>query len=356
MTRLAIDPVQAAGEIADFCGRLVTGMRALGELGEATADGDGSSPRDAVHREDKLVLYRYRPLVSRADATPLLICYALVNRPYMLDLQPDRSLIRGLLAQGLDVYLIDWGYPDRGDRWLELDDYVNRYLGGCIDHLRRAHDVASVNLLGVCQGGTLALCHAALHPERVRNLVTMVTPVDFHTPENLLAKWIREVDVERMVEVLGNVPGELLNAAFVGLMPLRLASRKYATIADHADNPAALAGFLRMERWIADSPDQAGAAFAQFVRGFFQENRFVLGGLTIGGSRVDLQHVVCPVLNVYASRDHIVPPSASRPLGGLIGSHDYTSFEFDGGHIGVYVNRRAQELLPQTIAGWLAGR
>jgi polyhydroxyalkanoate synthase len=274
----------------------------------------------------------------------------------MLDLQPDRSLVRGLLARGIDVYLVDWGYPDRDDSRLSLDDYVNRHLGACIDHVRRVHDVPSVNLLGVCQGGTLALCHAALHPGRVRNLVTMVTPVDFHTDDNLLSKWARKLDVDRLVEALGNVPGELLNAAFIALMPLRLTARKYAGLADIADDRGALENFLRMERWIHDSPDQAGTAFRQFIRWFFQENRLVRGGLTIGDRPVDLRAIACPILNVFATQDHLVPPSASRPLDALTASRDYTPFEFDGGHIGIYVSRRAQELLPRAIGEWLAGR
>jgi poly[(R)-3-hydroxyalkanoate] polymerase subunit PhaC len=353
MNRLAIDATQVAGEIADFSRRMAAGARSLAALGET---GEGCSARDLAYREDRVVLYRYRPQVQSAGLPPILICYALVNRPYMMDLQPDRSLIRGLLARGLDIYLIDWGYPEAADRFLELDDYVNRYLGGCIDHIRRTLGVPAVNLLGVCQGGTLALCHTALHPDRVRNLITMVTPVDFHTPENLLSKWIRGVDVDRMVEVLGNIPGDLLNATFLSLMPLRLTSQKYAGLADIADDPAALANFMRMENWIFDSPDQAGAAFAQFMRWFFQENRLVLGGLVIGGGRVDLRKVDCPVLNIHASQDHLVPPSASLPLRGLVGSQDYTSFEFDGGHIGIYVSARAQELLPGTIAKWLEMR
>ena len=353
MRRFEIDPASAAAEISEFCRRMTSATQAL-----AVADvrPGGCTPRDEVHRIDKTVLYRYRPQAASAGLAPLVICYALVNRPWMMDLQPDRSLIRGLLNRGLDVYLIDWGYPDRADRFLDLDDYISHYLGGCIDLLRRAHRVAKVNLLGVCQGGTLSLCHAALYPERVRNLITMVTPVDFHTPENLLSKWARGMDADRMVEVLGNIPGELLNAAFLSLMPLRLGSQKYAGIAELADDPAALANFLRMEQWIVDSPDQAGAAFAQFIRWFFQQNRLVRGGLEIGAGRVELRNIRCPLLNIYATQDHLVPPSASRPLAGLVGSDDCTDFEFDGGHIGIYVSRRAQELLPRTIADWLAGR
>ncbi len=353
MTRLAIDPARAAAEMAEFCQRMANAARQFAIIDVRT---EGCSPRAEVYRQDKTVLWRYERRSPDAGLPPLVICYALVNRPYMMDLQPDRSLIRGLLARGLDVYLIDWGYPEEADSHLALDDYVNRYLGTCIDHVRSARGVESVNLLGVCQGGTMSLCHAALHPERVRNLVAMVTPVDFHTDENLLSKWVRKVDVDRMVEELGNVPGELLNATFLALMPLRLTVQKYAGIADLAGDREALANFLRMERWIHDSPDQAGTAFRQFIRWFFQENRLVRGGLQIGGKRVDPRRIVCPLLNIYATQDHLVPPSASRPLAGLTGSRDYTAFEFDGGHIGIYVSKTAQELLPRTIAQWLEKR
>ena len=353
MTRLALDPARAAAEAAEFAQRMALAARQIATL---EVRREGCSPRTEVFRADKTVLWRYQSSAPSAGVPPLVICYALVNRPYMLDLQPDRSLIRGLLARGLEIYLVDWGYPDSGDRRITLDDYVNRYLGACIDHVRRAHGVESVNLLGVCQGGTMSICHAAQNPGRVRNLVTMVTPVDFHTDDNMLSKWAQKLDVDRMVDVLGNVPGELLNAAFVALMPLRLTVRKYAGLADIAGDRDALANFVRMERWIHDSPDQAGVAFREFVHGFFRENRLVRGGLSIGGHAVDLRRIGCPVLNIYATQDHLVPPSASRPLAGLTASRDYTPFEFDGGHIGIYVSRSAQELLPRTIAQWLQAR
>lgn len=353
MTRLAIDPARAALEMAEFSQRM---SRATGLLATLDLRGEDGAAREETLRLDGTVLWRYRPLAPKADAAPLVICYALVNRPTMMDLQPDRSLIRGLLVRGLDVWLVDWGYAGPDDRGLTLDDYVNVRLGKCIDVVRRECGVPAVSLLGVCQGGTMSLCHAALHPDRVRNLVTMVTPVDFHTPDNLLAKWVRRMDVERMVEVLGNMPGALLNATFLALMPYRLTVQKYAGLADIADDRAALENFLRMERWIQDSPDQAGRAFAEFVRWFFRENRLVRGGLVIGGSDVDMRRIRCPLLNVYATRDHLVPPSATRPLAGLTGSSDYSEFAFDGGHIGIYVSRRSQELLPRAIAQWILAR
>lgn len=353
MTRLAVDPARAALELSEFGQRMARAMALLATIDVRAEQG---APRDEALRLGKTVLWRYRAQAPAARAAPLVICYALVNRPTMLDLQPDRSMIRGLLAHGLDVWLVDWGYPGPEERGRGLDDYVSVQLGACIDRVREACSVPAVNLLGVCQGGTMSLCHAALHPARVQNLVTMVTPVDFHTADNLLSQWVQKLDVERMVEVLGNVPGAFLNAVFLSLLPFRLTAQKYAGLADIADDREALANFLRMERWIHDSPDQAGRAFAEFVRGFFRDNRLVRGGLVLGGREVDLRRIVCPVLNVYATRDHLVPPSASRPLAGLTGSRDYSEFEFDGGHIGIYVSRRAREVLPPTIARWLLAR
>jgi polyhydroxyalkanoate synthase len=345
----------------DFMRRMSQGLAALANAGEVTL---GSSAKDAVFTEDKVTLYRYRPSeVVAPEArvrTPVLICYALVNRPYMMDLQTDRSLIRGLLQRGLDVYLIDWGYPDGADRYLGLEDYVLRYLSHCVDFVRQASGHDRINLLGVCQGGTMSLCYASLFPQRLRNLITMVTPVDFHVPENLLTKWARHVDVDALVAASGNVSGEALNALFVSLMPFRLNSQKYVDLLHQLNDPnasaATLENFLRMEKWIFDSPDQAGEMFRQFLTQFVQQNRLIKGEVRIGGRAVDLKRIDMPLLNIYATQDHLVPPSSSKPLERLTGSPDYSTHEFQGGHIGIYVSGTAQRQVPEKIASWLRQR
>lgn len=346
-------PAQIAEELCHFQARLAEGAHTLRGLGPIEA---GVLPREPIYREDKLILYRYQPRVAEPHLVPLLIVYALVNRPYMMDLQEDRSLIRGLLDAGLDVYLIDWGYPDAGDRHLSLADYVPRYIGHCVDQLRERHQQAAINLLGVCQGGALSLCFAALHPDKIRNLVTMVTPVDFHTPDNVLTHLIRHVDVDLLVDTLGNLPGQLLNFTFLSLSPFRLAGQKYVDLVDIFDDAQALQNFLRMEKWIFDSPDQAGEAFRQFAKDFFQQNKLIKGDVVIGDQRVDLRKVTMPVLNVYATQDHLVPPDASRALATHCGSQDYAEFSFRGGHIGIYVSARAQREVPPVISAWLLAR
>lgn len=350
---IGLTPEQISEELKGYSARLTEGMQTLRRVGEIES---GVSPRDAVYQEDKLVLYRYQPRVENPHPVPLLIVYALVNRPYMMDIQEDRSMIRGLLEAGIDVYLIDWGYPDAGDRHLTLADYVHRYIGHCVDFLRDRCQQDTINLLGVCQGGALSLCFTSLYPEKIRNLVTMVTPVDFHTPDNLLTHLIRYINVDLLVDSFGNLPGSLLNFAFLSLSPFRLVGQKYVDLVDILDDEAALKNFLRMEKWIFDSPDQAGAAFRQFAKDFFQQNKLIRGEVIIGERRVDLANIVMPVLNVYATQDHLVPPAASKALKNLCQSRDYSELSFRGGHIGIYVSARAQREIPSAVAAWLIAR
>ena len=324
-------------------------------LAQASHCAAGCSQKVAVWQSGKLRLYRYQPIARPASAVPLLIVYALVNRPYMMDLQEDRSLVRGLLAEGLDVYLIDWGYPDGADRFTTLADYIDDFLAGCIEQILRIHRLDALNILGVCQGGVLSLCFSVLHPQRVRNLITMVTPVDFHTPADLLSKWVRKIDVAAWVGD-GNVSGDILNRLFLSLMPFRLTHQKYMDLLRGSADRARIENFMRVEQWIFDSPDQAGTAFREFVVWFYQENCLVRNRLEIAGRKVDLHALRLPMLNLIGNKDHLVPPEASAALQRLVGSNDFTTLEFDLGHIGMYISARAQREVPVAIARWLATR
>jgi polyhydroxyalkanoate synthase len=315
----------------------------------------GVTAREEIWRDGKVALYRFVGTDTPVHATPLLIVYALVNRPYMVDLQADRSLVQRLLALGHDVYVLDWGYPDRSERYQTLEDYLLRFVDGAVDHLQ-AQSGAPINMLGICQGGVFALCYAALRQHKLANLITMVTPVDFQTPDNMLSHWARQVDVDLLVDTLGNIPADLMNASYLMLKPFRLNVQKYVGLLDILDDKAALEDFLRMEKWIFDSPDLAGETFRDFIKQFYQGNGLMHEGVRIGEDTVTLSQVTLPVLNIYAEQDHLVPPDASRAMRGRIGSADYTESSFRGGHIGIYVSGRAQREVPGTITDWLKER
>lgn len=341
--------------------KLVKGVESLSRLREEDIQ-IGVTPKEEVYREDKVVLYRFTPKVEHSLNIPILIVYALVNRPYIVDLQEGRSLVANLLNLGLDVYLIDWGYPSRGDRWLTLDDYINGYINNCVDVVRTRHNLEQINLLGICQGGAFSLCYSSLYPEKVKNLITMVTPVDFHVNEGLLNVWggctlgSKAFDVDLMVDTLGNIPGDFLNLEFLLLKPLQLGVQKYIDLLENIDSEDKLVNFLRMEKWIFDSPDQAGEAYRQFMKDFYQGNKLIKGQVEIGKKRVDLGNIRIPILNIYAEQDHLVPPASSLALETYIGSEDYTLRSFPVGHIGMYVSSKVQRNLPPTIVDWLKVR
>jgi polyhydroxyalkanoate synthase subunit PhaC len=211
-------------------------------------------------------------------------------------------------------------------------------------------------MLGICQGGTFSLCYSAIHARKVKNLITMVTPVNFQTPGDLLSRWVQQIDVDLLVDTMGNVSGDLMNWMFLSLKPFRLLGQKYLDMVDLLDDEEQARNFLRMEKWIFDSPDQVGETFKQFVKDFYQNNRLIKGEVQIGAHRVDLGNITMPVLNIYAREDHLVPPAASTALKGYVSTRDYSELDFPGGHIGIYVSGKSQKTVPPAIGEWLDAR
>lgn len=315
-----------------------------------------TTPHEVVYQEDRLRLKYYRPLKEPRLKTPLLLIYALINRETMLDLQPDRSVIQNLLKEGMEVYLIDWGYPTRKDRYLTLDDHVNGYLDTIVDFLRERHHLAKINLMGVSMGGTLAVMYAALHPEKVKNLITTVTPTHFDTDKGLLHIWMQEIDVDRMIDTFGNLPGDLLNVGFLLLNPARLVFDKYIGFLENMDDQEFVEDFIRMEKWIFDCPDIPGETFRQLVKECYQQNLLIHNKMELGGKRVDLKKITMPLLNIYGRYDHLVPPEACEPLTQKVGSQDTEGICLDTGHIGILMGAKSQKELVPRIAGWLKDR
>jgi len=340
-------------EIGEFTTGLIKGTENLLHIDAIDV---GTAEKELVYSEDKVQVYHYKPLAEKTCKVPVLIVYALVNRYYMLDIQPDRSLVRNLLARGLDLYIIDWGYPTRADMYLTLDDYINEYLNDCVDYIRESTGHEKINIMGVCQGGTFSAIYSAIYPEKIKNLVTLVSPFDFSTNMGLLFSWAKYWDVDSLTDTYGVIPGDFLNQGFLMLAPFQLNIRKYIEMLDIMEDREKLLNFLRMEKWIFDSPGQAGEAFRQFLKDLYQDNKLVKGELVIGEKVVDLKKITMPLLNIYASADHLVPPDTTRPLNDLVGSTDKSLYEFKGGHIGVFVGSRSQKELAPNLASWLRER
>ncbi|MCK9377843.1 MAG: class III poly(R)-hydroxyalkanoic acid synthase subunit PhaC [Syntrophobacterales bacterium] len=315
----------------------------------------GTTPYELVYQEDRVRLKYYRPASPRLK-TPLLLTHGLFNRETLLDLQPDRSVVQSLLREGFEVYLVDWGEPTRRDQFLTLDDHINGYLDNIVNFIRRRHRTPKVNLMGVCIGGTFAVIYAALYPEKIRNLITTVAPTHFDTPKGLLHIWLKEIDVDRLVNSFGNLPGNLLNAAFLLLNPARLLLDKYLGFLENMDSKDFVENFIRIEKWIFDSPDVPGETLRQLVKDLYQQNLLVQNKMELGGRSVNLAKVTMPLLNIYGQYDHLVPPEACEVLSRRVGSKDTEDICLDSGHIGIYVSSRFQRELVPKIATWLSDR
>jgi polyhydroxyalkanoate synthase len=315
-----------------------------------------TTPYDVVWEEDRVKLKHYRTEGEKSLKTPLLVVYALINRETMLDLQPDRSVVRTFMNSGVDLYMIDWGYPTRKDRYLTIDDHVNGYIDGAVDFIRERTGAGKVNLMGICMGGTFCVIYSALHPEKIRNLVTTVTPSSFDTDKGLLHLWMRAIDVDRLIDTFGNLPGDVMNMGFLLLNPARLMIDKYIGFFENMDNKAFVENFVRMEKWIFDSPDVPGETFRQFIKDLYHGNLLIQSKLMVGGRRVDLKRITMPILNFYGQYDHLVPPEACDKLTGAVGSRDTEDICLDTGHIGIYVSSKTQREFAPKIVKWLGER
>ncbi len=361
---IQILPADLAAEAAALNAKLTKGVDLLSSLTDEDVD-IGSTPKDVIFEQDGIRVYHYHPLVEKAKIikTPLLIVPPLINGYEVADLQPDRSVVRNLLNQGIDVYLNDWGYPRQVDKYRTVDDYINGYLDEHVDFIRHYHGVDKIALFGICQGGTISTTYSTLHQDKISHLTLTVSPIDFdayrakHKPhEGLMFTMGADADVEKMVAVHGNVPADVLNVSFLMASPFILNFGKYADVIDILDDRSALLNFLRMEKWLFGGPDAVGQTFKEFIRDFLKGNKLVKGTLEVGGRKVDLKELKIPILNIFAEKDHIVPPPCTVALGKHVGSKDYTEFAINTGHIGIYTGGLAQKVLAPTVANWLRER
>ncbi len=318
----------------------------------------GCTPSRIVCREDNCALLRYESEVEKKYKTPFLFVFALVNRPYILDLRPGKSVVSHFLNHGFDTYNTDWGVPTDGDRHLGLRDYVLRYMDNAIDHMRERTGQKQVNLLGYCMGGTMAAIYAALRPEKVKNLIILTAPIDWSHKENLLSVWAnpKYFDIDRVIEVYGNAPPQWLQGSFLLLKPVQNFMEKWVNFYENMDNEKFLEDFFAMETWLNDNIPVAGEIFREFVKYLFQQNRLIKGELMVGEERVNLRNIRCPVLNLIAENDHLVPPNQSLTFNDAVSSTDRQTIQFPAGHIGMAVGGKAHKDLWPRVCKWLAER
>ncbi len=340
-------------ELFDNNEKLQKGFDTLKEITEIEL---ATTPKELVWQCDKVKLYHYIRETPAKCKIPVLVSFAIMNRHDVLDLQPDRSLMKKLLEEGLDIYIMDWGYPSRADQYLTMEDYILGYLNDAIDFIRKAHKVDKIHKMGICQGGLFSMIYAAIHPEKLKTLTTYVAPYDFtDTNCNMLYKWTKYVDVDSMVDTSGVISAEMLNSAFSMLKP-SMEVAKYFGVMDMMSDKDKMMNYLRMEKWKNDCPDLAGEMYRKYIKDLFRDNKLIKGTFEMDGQRVDLKKMTVPFLNVYATEDNIIPNESSKAIMNHIGSKDKQLYAFPGGHIGVFVGAKSQKELAPSVAKWVMER
>lgn len=316
------------------------------------------TPKEVIWTKNKAKLYRFAPHLEKKHRIPLVMFYALINKPYILDLAPGNSLVEYLVNQGFDVYLMDWGTPGPEDRYLKLDDFIMDYMPRAVKKVLRYSGTEEVSLLGYCMGGTMTSIFAALHPHLpIKNIIFMTAPFDFSNL-GLFTNWLdeRHFNLDKMVDTLGNIPPEMIDLGNKMLKPLVNFCGPYVNLADRVENQAFVESWKLMQKWVNDGIPFPGEAFRQWIREFYQHNKLIKGELVIRGRRVDLSAITANVLNIGATRDHIAQPKQLEPLMDIISSEDKTLTLMPTGHVSIIFGRHAVKHTYPTIGNWLAER
>ncbi len=319
----------------------------------------GQTPSDVIFEDGRMRVLHYRrpPAVPAGHRPPVLCVYALINKPYIMDLQPGLSVVESLLARGLDVYLIDWGTPNMLDQDLRIHDYVNGYVDDAVEATKRVANVDQIHVLGYCMGGTFSTMYTARHPQNVRTLALMAAPLDFATNSSFLNVWAKApgFDAWKVARSYGLIPADFFNSAFSMLDPLRTNYLKFQTLLERLDDRPFVENFLRMELWNMDGIPMAGPTYAEFIDKGYQRNLLVQGGWRLDGDRepVDLGQITMPIATIVGLKDNLVPPESTEGVLAHVGSKDIQKFEHPSGHIGLSTSRSAHQELWPRFAEWV---
>lgn len=316
----------------------------------------GDTPNDIVSETRLYRLLHYHSLVKRVTSTPILVVYALVNRSYVLDLQPNKSWIRHLLMQGFDVYLLDWKSPTRMDKYVSFDDYVNSYIDDCVEIVQNNNSSDKITLHGYCMGSSMSAMYTSLHQEKIKNLVTIAPVIDTSKDTTVIANISKQMDIDKLVSYLGYLPPEKLYECYSILKPFKQGVNKYFNLIENIDNETFVQNFLRIEKWLYDTPPIAGETIKQWINDIYKKNLLVKNQFKLGTTIVDLKKINVPLLNIVAEEDHLVSPECSVPLNEVVSSEDKRLIRFHTGHVGLIASSYSQNNVLPKVGQWIKSR
>ncbi len=320
------------------------------------------TPKQAIWTLNKAKLFRYTPVLpeEQLHPVPLLLIFALMNRPSILDLRPGHSFVEFMVNQGYDVYLLDWGSPGIEDKDLKFDDYVLDYMPRAIRKMKAVSGATEFSMLGWCIGAILTTMYAALRSDDgLKNLILLTAPLDFAKKDTItFSRWTDErfFDIDKVLDAFGNMPAELVEYGAKALKPVENYVGNYLRLWDSLDDPKVVDSWHAMNTWVTDNIPIAGAFFKQLIVDLYRNNRLIEGTMTLRGELVNLSKIRANLLTVIAQKDHITPACQSETIVNKVGSRDKELYRIAGGHIGMMAGSGASKHTWPHIDTWLAAR
>lgn len=313
----------------------------------------GLTPYEIIKETNLFRLLHYKSTKSQVYQFPLLIVYALINKSYILDLQPNKSWVKNLLDQGINVYLIDWKSPAKFDKFTTIDDYVNLFIYECVEIVKNIESVDKISIQGYCMGATMSLIYSSLYQHNIKNLITVAPVVDTEKDRTVIKNMAQYMDVDKILSQYENFPYELLYSTYASLKPFKQGVNKYLNLFENLTDENFIQNFLRVEKWLYDTPAIAGETFRQWIKDIYQKNLFAKNKMIVGENRINLSKIKIPLLNVVADHDHLVSPDCSISLNDLVSSPDQNLMRFSTGHVGLIASGYSQNYVLPKLGNWI---
>ncbi len=352
-----LDQIEVAREIAARLAATVAGLEAW----QAHPYRRTLADPPAIWRAgcSRLLDYGAAPEAADPAGPPVLIVPSLINRPYVLDLVPERSFLRWLAGQGLRPLLMDWGAPGPAEAGFDLDAYGRHRLRPALAEACRLAG-RPVPVLGYCMGGTLAVGLAARAPEDVAALVTVGAPWDFASTVGFaggLRAMIRAEGArhtERLLDSLGlafgQVPVSVFQMLFALVNPIQ-AALKFQRLARLDPEGQAARLFVALEDWLADGVAMPVGAAKDLLLAWQIRNTTAAGRWRFLGGPVDPARITAPALVVCGASDTIATPPLAHPLGRALPRAQTLAPRT--GHVGMVIGSAARTQVWRPVANFL---
>ena len=290
----------------------------------------------------------------------ILVIPSLVNRFEILDIDPNHSFLRFLVAEGFHPLVIDWQEPGEEEKSFALADYTTKRLFPALDFAAQGAKRNTCHVLGYCMGGVMALALALLKKERVATLTLLATPWDFAAKgvggvpaaTTMMGTFFVQQarQAETYLDQVGYLPAAMLQSVFTGFQSLQVLE-KFSRFGTEPLNDAEARRFVLTEDWLNNGVPLALPVAKECLGDWYEDNKTGALRWSLAGRLIDPREIAKPTYIIVPGRDRIVPPESALPLASLI--KGATLHQPDIGHVGLMTGDDAPEKVWKNYALWL---